>query len=81
MTLEYVGLLVMAVCAASGCCICACAVWFCIDYHKTKATKHTPCRYGPLETLTDYWPVNGVHPVGHRCIIHKGCVANVRIPQ
>lgn len=37
--------------------------------------------WGPLETLTDYWPVNGVHPIGHRCKVHNLCVLNVRLPD
>lgn len=36
-------------------------------------------RYGPLEILTDYCPVNGEHPVGNRCLAHDRCVANLRL--
>ena len=41
----------------------------------------TPHEWGPLETLTDFWPVNGVHPVGHRCKVHEHCTLNVRLPN
>lgn len=42
--------------------------------------KTAECEWGPLVVLGDYMPIDGVHPVGHRCKVHEWCVRNIRLP-
>ena len=47
----------------------------------TQPIDETECKWGPLEPLTDYPSVNGVHPIGHRCLVHERHLLNVRRPD
>lgn len=56
------------------------AYWFMRFTRGCDVERKLQCEWGPLETLSDFWPVNGVHPIGHRRKVHSNCTLNVRLP-